>query len=77
MNSPFQMMQAMRNPQQFIQQMMNNSQVMQNPMAKNAIQMYQNGDTQGLKSMAENICKENGMTTDEAKQKIMGMFGSN
>lgn len=43
-------------------------------MAKNAMQMYQSGDTGGLKTMAENLCKERGITVDEAKQKVMSMF---
>lgn len=64
------------NPMQMmLNQMMSNPRIKNNPMAQNAIQMYQNGDIQGLQNMAENICKERGMTTDEAKQKIMGMFG--
>lgn len=54
--------------------MVNSPQVQNNPMAKNAMQMYQNGDSNGLKSMAENLCKERGITVDEAKQKVMSMF---
>ena len=41
---------------------------------ENAMQMYQSGDTGGLKTMAENLCKERGITVDEAKQKVMSMF---
>ena len=73
--NPLQFMKAMRNPQEFIQQMMNNSQIMQNPMAKNAIQMYKNGDTQGLQAMAENLAKERGTTVDDMKSQIMAQFG--
>lgn len=63
------------NPMQAIlNQIINSSQVQNNPMAKNAMQMYQNGDSNGLKSMAENLCKERGITVDEAKQKVMSMF---
>lgn len=63
------------NPMQAIlNQMVNFPQVQNNPMAKNAMQMYQNGDRNGLKSMAENLCKERGITVDEAKQKVMSMF---
>ena len=58
MMNPLQFMKAMRNPQEFMQKMMDNSQVMQNPMAKNAIEMYQKGDTRWLQDMAENLCKE-------------------
>ena len=73
--NPFQMLGAMKNPQAFIQQMMNNSQIMQNPMAKNAIQMYQNGDTQGLQAMAENLAKERGTTPQQVQEIIKKQFG--
>ena len=73
--NPMQLIQAMKNPQAFMQQMMNNSQVMRNPMAKNAIQMYQKGDTQGLQAMAENLAKERGRTVDDMKNQIMAQFG--
>ena len=73
--NPFQMLGAMKNPQAFIQQMMNNSQIMQNPMAKNAIQMYQKGDMQGLQAMAENLCKEKGISVDDIKQNVSKMIG--
>ena len=75
MMNPLQLMKAMRNPQEFMQKMMENSQVMQNPMAKNAMEMYQNGDTQGLQAMAENLAKERGTTVDDMKSQIMAQFG--
>ena len=65
MMNPLQFVQAMRNPQEF----------MQNPMAKNAIQMYKNGDTQGLQAMAENLAKERGTTVNDMKSQIMAQFG--
>ena len=73
--NPFQMLGAMKNPQAFIQQMMSNSQIMQNPMVKNAMQMYKNGDEKGLKDMAENLAKERGTTVDDMKSQIMAQFG--
>lgn len=73
--NPFQMIGAMKNPQAFMQQMMNNSQIMQNPMAKNAMEMYKNGDTKGLQTMAKNLCKERGTTVDDLKNQIMAQFG--
>ena len=73
--NPFQMLGAMKNPQAFIQQMMNNSQVVQNPMVRNAMEMYQKGDTQGLQAMAENLAKERGTTVDDMKSQIMAQFG--
>ena len=76
MNMNFmQLIQAIKNPQVFIQQMMNNSQVMQNPMAKNAMEMYQKGDMQGLQSLAENLAKERGTNVNDVKSQIMTQFG--
>ena len=66
------------NPMQLmLNKMINSPQVQQNPMAKNAANMLQSGDSEGLKKMAENLCRERGITTDEAKQTIMGMFKQN
>lgn len=63
------------NPMQvMMNKMMNSPQVQNNPMARNAMQMYRNGDTQGLKNMAENLCRERGITTEQAKQMVMKMF---
>lgn len=52
----FQMMKA--GPQQFIQQMMVNNNVMSNPIARNAMQMAQKGDSKGIEQIARNLCKE-------------------
>jgi hypothetical protein len=58
------------NPMQMIlNQMINSPQIQNNPMAKNAMQMYQSGDTAGLKTMAENLCKERGITAKIAIKK--------
>ena len=73
--NPIQLIQAMKNPQAFMQQMMNNSQIMQNPMARNALEMYKNGDSQGLQSMAENLCKERGTTPQQIQDMIKNQFG--
>lgn len=63
------------NPQQAIQSIIeNNPNVQNNPLAQNAMKMYQNGDTRGLQNMAENMCKERGITVDQAKQQVMSMF---
>ncbi len=64
------------NPMQMIlNQMINSPQVKSNPMVQNALKMYQNGDTHGLKEMAENLCKENGTTAEDVKKNIMSQFG--
>lgn len=70
-----QMMNGGMNPQSMIQKMMGNNQIMGNPMAKNAMEMFQKGDTDGLKSLAENLAKERGTTVDDVRNGIMQQFG--
>ncbi len=77
MNNIFGLMQVAKNPQAFLKQAMNNSQIMQNPMAKNAMEMYQNGDIEGIKAMAENLAKERHTTVDEVKNSLLSQFGMN
>lgn len=76
MMNPLQFVQAIRNPQEFMQKMMENSQVMQNPMAKNAIEMAQQGNMQGIEQMARNLCKEKGLNADDVFNQIKSGFGN-
>ena len=76
MMNPLQFVQAMRNPQEFMQKMMDNSQVMQNPMAKNAIEMAQQGNMQGIEQIARNLCKEKGLNADDVFNQIKSGFGN-
>lgn len=75
MNNPLNFVQIMRNPQAFMQQAMNNSQIMQNPISRNALEMYQKGDRQGLNELANNLCKEKGTTFDEMAKQIKSQIG--
>ena len=75
MNNMAMLMQAVKNPQQFIQQMMGNSKAMQNPMIKNAIEMYQKGDKDGVNQLAQNLCKEKGISYTDAINQIKSQFG--
>ena len=75
MMNPLQFVQAMRNPQEFMQNIMNNNEIMKNPIAKNAMEMYKNGDTKGLQAMAENLCKERGTTPQQVQEIIKKQFG--
>lgn len=77
MNNPLSFIQAMRNPQAFIQNMINNNQAMQNPILKNALEMAQKGDKQGVEELARNLCKEKGVNPEEAIGKIKNQFGIN
>lgn len=78
MMNPMQIMQMMRggSPQQFIQQMMGNNQIMSNPMAKNVLNMAQNGNIQGIEQMARNLCKEKGLNADQIMKQIKSGFNS-
>ncbi len=69
------LIQSIKNPQDFLQSAMNNNQIMSNPMAKNALEMYQSGNMDGLREMAENLCKEKGTTVDNVKNSLMSQFG--
>lgn len=71
MLNPISFMKAMRNPQKFLEEITKNNEVMSNPMAKNAIEMYRNGDSRGLQEFAENVCKEKGTTPDEIRKSII------
>lgn len=75
MNNPFQMMRAMQNPQQMMQALLSNSQLMRDPRAQRAMSLIQTNDTQGLKEMAENMCREYGVSAEEMKNQIMQTFG--
>lgn len=72
--NPMNLMQMLQNPQQFMQNIMGNSQVMSNPIAKNAVEMMQKGDAQGVEQMARNLCKEKGLNADEVMQQIKSRF---
>mgnify|MGYP000593105391 FL=1 len=74
--NPLNIFQMMKNgnPQQFLQQMMGNNQIMSNPLIKNAMQMAQNGDMQGVEKMARNLCNEKGINADDMMNQIKRKF---
>lgn len=69
------LIQAMKNPQAFMQQAMQNSQINQNPIARNAIEMYQKGDTKGLNELANNLCREKGIKPEDMEKQIKQILG--
>ena len=77
MLNPVLLTQMMRNPQAFLQQAMNNSQFMQNPISRNALEMYQKGDKQGLNELADNLCKEKGINRQDFEKQIKSQIGMN
>lgn len=74
--NPMQMLQGMKNPQQLLQQIVGNNSVMSNPMARNAMQMAQKGDSKGIEQMARNLCKEKGIDPDDVFNQIKSRFGN-
>ena len=64
-------MQMMKNPQAILQQAMQSG----NPIIKNAIEMYQRGDKDGINQLAQNLCKERGTSYDEMVNQIKNQFG--
>lgn len=71
MNNPMQLMQLMKNPQMFLQQAMQSG----NPIIKNAIEMYQRGDKDGINQLAQNLCKERGTSYEEMVNQLKNQFG--
>ena len=71
MNNPMQLMQLMKNPQAILQQAMQSG----NPIIKNAIEMYQRGDKDGINQLAQNLCKERGTSYDDMVKQIKSQFG--
>lgn len=63
MNNPLQLLGILKNaqsPQSLIENLMSNNQIMSNPMSKNAIQMAQKHDENGLYQLANNMCASQG-----------------
>ena len=53
---------------------MKNPNIANNQLAQNAIKMYQQGNTQGLNEMMNNLCKEKGMSKDDVMNQLKGMI---
>lgn len=71
-----QLMQMMRSgtPQETVLGMLK-SQSGNNPVLNNAINMAQKGDVDGLKKLAHNLGKENGIDVDAKFSEIKNQFG--
>lgn len=76
MINPMQIMQMIRggSPQQAIMSMMR-QQAGDNPVLNNAINMAEKGDIDGLKNLAHNLGKENGIDVDSKFNEIKSQFG--
>lgn len=76
MMNPVQFVKMMRggNPQKVVMDMMR-EQAGNNPVMRNAMQMAENGDSEGIEKLARNLCKEQGIDADEMVKKIKSQFG--
>ena len=76
MMNPVQFVKMMRggNPQKVVMDMMR-EQAGNNPVMRNAMQMAEKGDSEGLEKLARNLCKEQGIDADEMVNKIKSQFG--
>ena len=71
MNNPMQLMQMIKNPQAILQQAMQSG----NPIMRNAVEMYQRGDKEGINQHAQNLCKERGTSYEEMVNQLKNQFG--
>ena len=76
MMNPVQFVKMMRggNPQKVVMDMMR-EQAGNNPVMRNAMQMAEKGDSEGIERLARNLCKEQGIDADEMVNKIKSQFG--
>lgn len=76
MMNPVQFVKMMRggNPQKVVMDMMR-EQAGNNPVMRNAMQMAENGDSEGIEKLARNLCKEQGIDADEMVKMIKSQFG--
>ena len=66
----------MMNPVQFVKMMRGgNPQKVVMDMMRNAMQMAEKGDSEGIEKLARNLCKEQGIDADEMVNKIKSQFG--
>lgn len=76
MMNPMNLIQMLKggNPAQMLMGMLR-QQSGNNPVMQNALDMAEKGDIDGLKNLAHNLGKENGIDVDSAMKKIKGQFG--
>lgn len=73
-NIPIQLIQMLKggDPRQIAMNMLGQN---SNPMAKNALDMINNGDINGLENICRNICKSRNIDIDELMKNIKNQFG--
>lgn len=53
-----------------LQKIMNDPRTMQNEMMKNAVEMYQKGDTEGLNKLMNNVAQSKGANIDSMRKQL-------
>lgn len=73
--NPMQLFQMMKggNPQQVMTNMLKQN-AGNNPILNNALNMLEKGDTQGIETLARNMCKERNINPDEMMEQIKTQF---
>lgn len=61
------------NPQVMLMDMMK-SQSQNNPILNNVMQMMQSGNSQGIETVARNLCKERGVDPNQMMNQIKSQF---
>lgn len=74
-NIPVQLIQMIKggNPQQVAMNLL--QQNLNNPMAENALNMINNGDSKGIETICRNICKSRNINIDELMKNVKNQFG--
>lgn len=73
----YQQMLRKMNPAQILQQLRNDPQVMSVPIAKNAIEMLDKNDADGLIGLAENVFEEKGRNYSDFEKQAKQFLGFN
>lgn len=60
----------MNNIGDMFQNIIQNSNVMQNPMMRNAMELYKQGDTEGLQKLVNNVAKQKGISIDDIRKNM-------
>ena len=75
--NPLQLIQLIKNgmnPQQLIMNILQQPNNKNNPILQNAAALMQNGDKNGLETLARNLAQQRGIDFDQAYNKFKGYF---
>lgn len=67
--------QMIRNPQQFAQNALRSGYFNNNPVCKNALEAIANNDTESMRNITSNLCKEHNVSVEDATQQYRQYYG--